>query len=69
MKLLGSWFFTTTADRPTLPEGGTRAGHIIVWLQGEHEANALRKWVEVPAEGYPRTKVPTGGRRLARSGW
>jgi anti-anti-sigma factor len=160
MKLLGSSFFTTTADRPTLPEGGTGAGPIIVWLQGEHdlstdealcrtlaraialgsaglvldlsevgfiavstlrvivraeqllrhqsrsltvrspsrcarrimgacglnellgpsseelsaelrasdEANALRTWLKVPAEGYPRTKAPERGGRLARSG-
>jgi len=38
-------------------------------LRASDEANALRTWVEVPAEGYPRTKVPEGGGRLARSGW
>ncbi len=36
MNLVGSAFFTV-ADRPTLPQGGTGAGHIIVWLQGEHD--------------------------------
>jgi hypothetical protein len=69
MKLLGSSFFTTTADRPSSPEGGRGAGPIVLWLRDEHEANALRASVEAPAEGYPRTKVPEGGGRLARSGW
>jgi anti-anti-sigma factor len=36
MNLVGSSFFTV-ADRPTLTQGGTRAGPIIVWLQGEHD--------------------------------
>ena len=36
MNLVGSSFFTA-ADRPTLTPGGTGAGPIIVWLQGEHD--------------------------------
>jgi len=36
MYLVGSSFFTV-ADRPTLGQGGTEAGPIIVWLQGEHD--------------------------------
>ena len=69
MKLLGSSFFTTATDRPTLPEGGVGAGPISVRLQGEDEANALRTWVEVPPEEPTRTMMPEGGGRLARSGW
>ena len=68
MNLVGSSFFTV-ADRPTLPQASTGAGLIIVWLQCEHDANALRTWVEVPAEQHPRTKVPEGTGRLARIGW
>ena len=36
MNLVGSSFFAV-ADRPTLAQGGTGAGPIIVWLQGEHD--------------------------------
>jgi hypothetical protein len=69
MELLGSSFVSTTADRPSLPEGGTGACRIIVWPQGDHEANALGTWVEMPAAGYPTTTVPERGGRLASSGW
>jgi anti-anti-sigma factor len=37
-------------------------------LPASDEGNALRTWVEVPAEGHPKTKVPEGEGRLARSG-
>ena len=38
MNLVGSSIFTV-ADRPTLPQAGTGAGLIIVWLQGEHDVS------------------------------
>jgi anti-anti-sigma factor len=36
MNVLGSSFFTV-ADRPTLAQGRTAAGPIVVWLKGEHD--------------------------------
>ena len=36
MNLVGSSFFTV-ADRPIPPQGGTGAGPIVVWLQGDHD--------------------------------
>ncbi len=64
MKLLGSSFFTT-ADELL----GPNPEELSAELRASDDARALRTCVEVPAEGYPRTKVPECGGRLARSGW